>query len=377
MLITRKKFLQISAGSIAGIALSNLWLPKLLNASNVKNGKGKLPIIWFQAQACSGCAVSFLDTEYPGADEVLIEVITLEYNPVIMGGQGDMAMEVINRMIEQENGKYILVVEGSIPIEEEGRYCTVGEAQEKAIAVLDWIEKIGQSSMAVVAVGSCASWGGIPAAPPNPTGAVPVSKIIKDKPLINIPGCPPHPDWMVGTIVNVLKYGIPELDSLGRPIMFFGPDKLVHDNCELRQYFDTGIFAKDYGQEGCLYELGCKGPVAHCDVATRGWNSQVNWCNRSGGPCIGCTEPFFPGGTGSGLYEKLPAAEVPGLAKINANANTLGIALGGAVVAGIGAHAAARIVATKYRQHKEEKERDKGTPYILKEEESEDDKSND
>jgi hydrogenase small subunit len=192
--------------------------------------------------------------------------------------------------------------------------------------------------------------------------------VIEDKPVINIPGCPPHPDWMIGTIVHVLKYGVPELDSLGRPVMFYGPDKLIHDNCELRQYFDSGIFARDFGQEGCLYELGCKGPVAHCDVSTRGWNSRVNWCNRSGGPCIGCTEPFFPGGKGSGLYEKLPAAEVPGLEKINASANTLGIALGGAVAAGIGAHAAARIIATKVKQNNDEKNREKGTPQILIEE---------
>ncbi len=374
MLISRKRFLQISAGSIAGIALSNLWLPKLLSASNATNGKGRLPIIWFQAQACSGCPVSFINTEYPGVDEVLIEVIVLEYHPVIMGATGDLALSVIDRMIAEESGKYILVVDGSIPLEEDGLYCTVGEKDEKPITALEWINKISESALAVVAVGTCATWGGIPAAPPNPTGAVPASQVIKDKPIINIPGCPPHPDWMVGTIVNVLKYGIPELDSLGRPVMFFGPDKLIHDNCELRQYFDTGIFAMNFGEKGCLYELGCKGPVAHCDAATRGWNSGVNWCNRSGGPCIGCTEPFFPGGAGSGIYEKLPGAEVPGLAGINASANTVGMALGAAVVAGIGAHAAARVISTKYRQYKDEKNREKGTPYILKEKEEEEDK---
>jgi hydrogenase small subunit len=374
VLISRKKFLQVSAGSIAGVALSNLWLPKLLSAAGAKNGKGRLPVIWFQAQACSGCAVSFLDTEYPSVDDVLIEVITLEFNPVVMGAAGDIAMGVIDRMMTEEKGKYIFVVEGSIPLEADGLYCTVGEKDGNPVTAMDWVKAIAANSMAVVAVGSCASWGGIPSAPPNPTGAVPVTKIVKDKPIINIPGCPPHPDWMIGTIVNVLKYGIPELDDLNRPTMFYGTDKLIHDNCELRQYFDSGIFAKDYGDKGCLYELGCKGPVSHCDVSTRGWNSGVNWCNRSGGPCIGCTEPFFPGGAGSGLYEKLPAIEVPGLEKLNINVNTVGVALGGVVVAGIGAHAAARMIATKYRQNKEEKNRDKGTPYILKEKEDEEGK---
>jgi hydrogenase small subunit len=250
----------------------------------------------------------------------------------------------------------------------------VGEKEGKPVTALDWIKRMGENSLAVVAVGTCAAWGGIPSAPPNPTGAVSTSVIIKDKPVINIPGCPPHPDWMVGTIVHVLKYGMPELDDLNRPTLFYGGDKVIHDNCELRQYFDVGKFAEDFGEEGCLYELGCKGPVAHCDVSTRGWNGGVNWCNRSGGPCIGCTEPFFPGGTGSGLYEKLPAAQVPGLAKINANANTIGIALGGAVAAAIGVHAAARAVSTKILQKKEEQKKEKGTPYILNEEKKEDDK---
>lgn len=357
MLISRKKFLKISGGTIAGAALSNLWMPGLLKAASVKDGKGRLPIIWFQGQSCNGCSISLLNTEYPGIDEVLIEVISLDYHPTVMGGTGDNALDVIRRMIKDEKGEYILVFEGAIPLEADGEYCTVGEVNERPITALEWIKEIGNGAIAVVAVGSCAAWGGIPAATPNPTGAVPVSDIIKNKPIINIPGCPPHPDWMVGTIVNVLKYGIPKLDELGRPVMFFGSDKLIHDNCELRKYFDEGKFAKDFGDEGCLYELGCKGPVAHCDIATRGWNSGVNWCNRSGGPCVGCTEPFFPGATGSGIYEKLPAAQVPGLANINANANTIGIALGAATAAGIGAHAIARVVAGKKMKAKKESEK--------------------
>lgn len=355
MLISRKKFLQIGAGSIAGFALSNLWLPKLLQAASVKNGRGRLPVIWFQSQACSGCAVSLLNTEYPGIAEVLIEVITLDYQPTVMAAQGELATGVLDRMISEEKGEYILVVDGSIPVEEDGEYCTVGEKNGEPVTALQWVKSIGENSKAVVAAGSCATWGGIPAAPPNPTGAKPVSEIIKDKPIINVPGCPPHPDWMVGTMVSVLKYGIPELDELNRPKMFFGDDKLIHDNCELRKYFDEGVFAKDFGDEGCLYELGCKGPVAHCDVSTRGWNSGVSWCNRVGGPCVGCTEPFFPGGTGSGLYEKLPAAQVPGLANINANANTIGIALGAATAAGIGAHAIARAVSARKLKKKDDK----------------------
>lgn len=357
MLLTRKKFLQIFAGSVAGFALSDLWVPKLLQAANVKNGKGRLPVIWFQAQNCSGCTVSFVNSEYPGADEVLIEVTTLEFNPTIMGATGDTAISVLEKAITEEEGKFILVIDGSIPVEAEGNFCNVGHVNGRSVTALEWIEKLASAASAVVAVGTCATWGGIPMASPNPTKARPASDIIKGKPLINIPGCPPHPDWIVGTLVHTLKYGIPKLDDLNRPEIFFGPDKIVHDNCELRQYFDAGIFARKFGDKGCLYELGCKGPVTHCDVSTRGWNSGVSWCNRAGGPCIGCTEPIFPGGTGSGLYEKLPAAQVPGLAEINANANTIGIALGAATGAAIAGHAIARAVSSKKRNKEKNKVR--------------------
>ena len=101
-----------------------------------KNGKGRLPVIWFQAQACSGCAVSFLDTEYPSVDDVLIEVISLEFNPVVMGATGDLAMGVIDRMMVEEKGKYIFVVEGSIPLEADGLYCTVGEKEGNPVTAL-------------------------------------------------------------------------------------------------------------------------------------------------------------------------------------------------------------------------------------------------
>ena len=292
MLVSRRTFLKISAVSGTGVALSSLWLPELFAEASLIEGKGRLPIIWFQGQSCAGCSVSLLNTDYPSIDEVLIEVISLDFHPNLMGAAGDVSLGVIERMIAEEKGEYILAVEGSIPLEAEGEYCTVGEKGGKPKSALEWIKEISENSMAVVSIGTCASWGGIPAAPPNPTGAVPVSKVVKDKPLINIPGCPAHPDWIVGTLVNVLKYGIPKLDELNRPVMFF--EKLLHENCELRGYCEAGIFAQDYGEEGCLLELGCEGSDAHCDVSIRGWNGGVNWCNRAGGPCTACTEPSYP-----------------------------------------------------------------------------------
>lgn len=342
MFYTRRKFIKISTVAAAGVALADVWLPELLKAANVEQGVGRLPIIWFQAQTCSGCSVSLVNTEYPSIDEVLIEVVNLVYNPTIMGGTGDVALGVIEKMMREESGKYILAIEGSIPLEAENEYCTVGESFGVPITATDWIKNIAKHAKAIVSIGSCASWGGIPSSPPNPTGAIPISDLVHDLPLINVPGCPPHPDWMTGTLVHVIKYGIPELDDQHRPIMYFGKDKVIHDNCELREYFDRGKFAKDFGDEGCLYELGCKGPIAHCDVSIRGWNSGVNWCNRAGGPCIGCTEASFPGLTKSGLYERLPSAQVPGFAGINSTANTVGKILGITTIVGIGVHAIAR-----------------------------------
>jgi len=359
MFVTRRKFLQISSTATIGTILASSWLPDLLKAADVKNGIGKLPIIWFQGQTCSGCSVSLVNTEYPNIDDVLIEIVNLVYNPTIMGGTGDVALKVIETMMEEQQGKFILAIEGSIPIEAGNEYCTVGESYGVPITATDWILNIAKNAKAVLSIGSCASWGGIPSAPPNPTGAVPVSHLVRDIPIINIPGCPPHPDWMTGTLVHVIKYGIPELDDQKRPKIYFGKDKVIHDNCELREYFDRGKFAEDFGDDGCLYELGCKGPVAHCDVSIRGWNSGVNWCNRSGGPCIGCTEPSFPGLTKSGLYERLPSAQVPGFAGINSTANTVGKILGIATVTGIGAHAIARALnIKKIRQKKHDQEED-------------------
>lgn len=354
MFITRRKFLKISASAAAGIALSDILTPELLKASSGMDNIGRLPIIWFQAQTCSGCSVSLVNTEYPNIEDVLIEVINLVYNPTIMGGTGDIALKVIENMMAKERGNFILAIEGSIPLGAENEYCTVGESYGVPITATDWIINIAKNAKAVLSIGSCASWGGIPSAPPNPTGAVPISKLVKDIPLINIPGCPPHPDWITGTLVHVIKYGIPELDDQKRPVMYFGKDKVIHDNCELREYFDRGKFAKDFSDDGCLYELGCKGPVAHCDISIRGWNSGVNWCNRSGGPCIGCTEPSFPGLTKSGLYERLPSAQVPGFAGINSTANTVGKILGISTVAGIGAHAIARALNIKKAKKRKE-----------------------
>lgn len=309
MVLERRKFLQIIGSSAAAMGLSHLWLPKIVQA--MLENPGNPPVIWFQGQSCTGCSISTLNTAYPDIAKVITEIISLEFHPSIMASAGEQALKVLDYALENQAGKFVLVVEGAIPTQATGNFNTMGEKDGKPITALDWVTRLGNASKAILNVGTCSSFGGIPAGTPNPTGAKAVRDILPKATMINIPGCPPHPDWVIGTIAHVLLYGIPELDKDLRPLVFY--KGLIHENCERRADFEAGKFAKDYGEEGCLFELGCKGPMAYCDASIRGWNNGVNWCNRSGGPCIACTEPTFPDHNGSGLYGLLDKESILGI----------------------------------------------------------------
>jgi len=296
---SRREFLKLSmAGGVAtGMSLSGMG--RIVRA--LAADKALAPVIWLQGQSCSGCSVSLLNTVYPDIAEVITQVISLKYHMTVMAGTGDVSTGVIDEVVAKKKGELVLVMEGSIPTKGDV-FCTLGERGGHHIPIGDLVLQVAGASQAAIAVGACATFGGIPAAKGNPTGAVSLSAFLKDKgvslPVINVAGCPPHPDWMVGTIAHYLWYGVPELDSAGRPKMFY-PN--THENCERYSYFSEGVFAKDYGEPYCLYELGCKGPIAHCDVSRRGWNNGVNACINCGSPCIGCTEPSFPDHDDAGL----------------------------------------------------------------------------
>lgn len=309
MTLPRRKFLQLIGGSAAAVGLSNLWLPKVVQA--ILENPSNPSVIWLQGQGCTGCSVSTLNAAYPDIAKVLTEIISLEFHATVMADAGDPALKVLEDALQNQKGKFILVVEGAIPTASAGAYNTMGEKEGKPVTALDWVTELGNSAQAVLNVGTCSSFGGIPAGKPNPTGAKAVRDILPNATMINIPGCPPHPDWIIGTIAHVLLYGLPQLDDQLRPQVFF--QGLIHENCERRAYFEEGKFASDYGEEGCLFQLGCKGPRAHCDVSIRGWNDGVNWCCRSGGPCIGCTEPTYPDHEGAGLYGLLDKESILGI----------------------------------------------------------------
>ncbi|HEX9874879.1 MAG TPA: hydrogenase small subunit [Deferrimonas sp.] len=299
MPISRRKFLQYSAGGAAALGVNLFDNPLLRNA--FAGAVQETPIIWLAGGACSGCSVSLLNALSPRIQDVLLDQVIpghhteLAFHPTVMAASGDLAMQA---MYDTEEKPFILVVEGSITTADGGRHCEVGEKNGHGIPVLEHVLRLGNKAKAVLAVGSCASFGGIPAANMNPSGSKGVMEVFREHgvttPTINLPGCAIHPDWFIGTVAAILLGG-PEgvkVDALGRPEMFYS--KLIHDYCPLRGQFDAGRFAENFGEAGCLYKLGCKGPVAHANCPEKRFNSGTNWCIDNGHPCNGCVEPEYP-----------------------------------------------------------------------------------
>lgn len=265
----------------------------------------EIPAVWIAGASCTGCSVSLLNSVSPTVKNLLIDPllpgkhINLRFHATVMAGQGEPAMKVLQTTRQADKGGYLLLVEGAVVCRDDGLYCTIGEVGGKHITLKEKFLELAKDSLAVVSMGTCSSFGGIPAAHPNPSQSQSVKQALAEagiqKPVINVPGCPPHPDWMMGTVAMVMLKGLPspeDLDYAGRPKAFYG--NLIHDNCPRRAYFDTGQFARHTSDPGCLYQIGCKGPMTYADCPTRLWNNGANWCVGSGSPCIGCCEPTFP-----------------------------------------------------------------------------------
>jgi hydrogenase small subunit len=209
-----------------------------------------------------------------------------------MAAAGHQAEEALARTIEENSGQYLVIVDGAIPVADGGVYGAAGGR-----SYVDTMREVGKGAAAIISLGTCAAYGGIQMAEPNPTGAVPVSAIINDKPVVNVSGCPPVPEVITGTLFQFVSMGkLPELDAFGRPKVFFGNS--IHDRCYRRPFYDEGKFAKTFDDEGarngwCLYELGCKGPTTYNACATVKWNDGTSWPVESGHGCIGCSEPKF------------------------------------------------------------------------------------
>jgi hydrogenase small subunit len=299
MALSRRSFLKTSAAGTAALGVSLLDNPTMRSAFAA--AVQETPVVWLASGCCSGCSVSLLNSLAPRIQDILLDQvlpghhISLNFHPTVMAASGDLAMQA---MYDTEEKPFILVVEGSVMLADDGIMCEIGEKNGHGIHGKEHIKRMGSKAKAVIAVGSCASYGGVNKANMNPSGSVGVTEFFKQEgittPTINLPGCAIHPDWFVGTLAAVLLHG-PEaikLDKIGRPEMHY--KKLIHDNCPLRGLFDKGEFAEKFGDAGCLYKLGCKGPVAHANCPEKKFNSGTNWCIENGHPCNGCTEPEYP-----------------------------------------------------------------------------------
>lgn len=314
--VSRRGFLKYCASLTSLMALSPAMMPRVAHA--LENAP-RPSVIWMSFQECTGCTESITRSHAPTIEDLIFNAVSLDYHHTLQAASGHQAEAAREQAMKDNWGKYVLVVDGSIPIKDEGFSCIAG------VSNLQMLKETAAGAAAIVSVGTCAAYGGIPHADPNPTGAVGVSDIIKDKPIINVPGCPPIPVVMTGVLAHFLTFGVPELDELGRPKAFFG--ETIHDRCYRRPFYDKGMFAEGFDDEGaregwCLYKLGCKGPTTKSVCATMKWNNGTSFPIEAGHPCLGCTEPDF--WDNGGFYKPLsvPAGDYRklGLAAVGAGA---------------------------------------------------------
>lgn len=254
-------------------------------------GEGRIPrrnLLWLELTGCSGNIISLLDGDNDDLSVLSGELVNFVYENSLMVPQGQFAME---QLFSQLGEDYILAVEGAVATNAEGLYTVIGRWQEQPLTGLEAVRRFGEQAAEVIAVGTCASSGGISAAVPNPAACVELQAVL-NRSVIRLPGCPCHPDWFMGTLAYILLYGRPPLDSQNRPLMFYST--LIHDLCPRRPDFDQGVFASHLGQSACMFKLGCRGPVTRVDCPIREWNMRVNWPIGNDSPCIGCAMFGFP-----------------------------------------------------------------------------------
>nr|WP_314792072.1 hydrogenase small subunit [uncultured Campylobacter sp.] len=336
---SRRDFMKWSGAMTAMLGLPAAFAPSVARAAELAD---RLPVIWLHMAECTGCSESLLRTETPTIDSLIFDYISLEYHETIMAAAGWQAEENLEGAIEKYKGRYILMVEGGIPSGENEFFLTVGpEGKSGAQHCKDAAE----GAMAIFAIGTCSSFGGIQAAAPNPTGAVGLDKII-NKPVINIPGCPPSEKNIVGNALNFILFGtLPSLDVYNRPKWAYG--LRIHDLCERRGHFDAGEFVESFGDAGakdgyCLYKVGCKGPYTFNNCSRERFNSHTSWPVQAGHGCIGCSEPDFWDHMGpfeEPLADRLYESVFGGLGA-DATADKIGVGILAITGVAVAAHAA-------------------------------------
>jgi hydrogenase small subunit len=327
-----------------GAIASLLSLPEIFGgriAEAVENAKKPI-VVWLEFQDCAGNSESFLRSSRPGVAEVILDHISVDYHETIMAAAGHQAEAALKKVVEEHKGGYIAVVEGSIPTGAGGAYCTIGGR-----SALDIAREVCGSAAATIAVGTCAAFGGLPAAAPNPTGALSVMDAVPGATVLNLPACPANVENLIAVVLYYMTFDrLPPTDRVGRPLFAYG--KAIHDNCERRAHFDSGQYVRQFGDEGhrkgyCLYEVGCKGPVTYQNCPVVRWNEGTNWPIGCGHPCIGCAEPDFWDKM-TPFYKHLDS--VPGY-RVMTGIDTLGLGLAGVTAAAFATHGAIKFVRNK------------------------------
>jgi hydrogenase small subunit len=337
--VSRRDFLKFCGAMAGALALSTRDVPKIMAALE---STSRPPVIYLEFQDCAGCSEALLRAAYPSITEIVLDVLSINYHETIMAPAGRQAEEDKKATIEA--GDYILMVEGSIPTNADGNYCCIGGR-----TALDILKEAASGATIAIAVGDCACFGNIPAAAPNPTGAVGLQSLVNHIPVVNLAGCPVNTTNLTAMIVHYLTFhSVPELDDLARPLFAYGVR--IHDHCPRRPHFDAGQFVEQWGDEGhrlgwCLYKMGCKGPETYHNCPTVEYNEGTSWPIKAGHPCIGCAEPAF-WDTMTPFYRRLP--DVPGFS-VESTVDRLGVGLTAVAGAAIAAHAVGSAVRRRAR----------------------------
>lgn len=336
---SRRDFMKFCAfiGAYIGIESSLIG-----QVSKALQTKPRIPIIWLHFQECTCCSESFIRSSHPIVADIILDKVSLDYTETLMAASGHQAEATLQNTMENYHGEYILCVEGSVPTKENGIYCCIGGKTAAQI-----LQETAEGAKAIIAWGSCACNGCIQAANPNPTGATPIHKLVKGKPIVKVPGCPPIGEVMAGVLVHLLAFDrLPELDGHGRPKAFYS--RRVHDTCYRRPSYDAGLFVESFDDDKarkgyCLYKIGCRGPTTYNACAVMRWNNGVSFPIQSGHGCIGCSEEnFWDNGP---FYER--RGSFPGFG-IKSSADKIGMIAAGLTAAGLAGHA----IATSIRKRK-------------------------
>ncbi len=285
--VSRREFLKVCTIAAAAVGLPAWSVGRIAEAAALS---GRPSVIWLHFQECTGCTETLLRTSHPAVAELILDLVSLDYHETLLAAAGDQAEAALKDAMAKNAGKYVCIVEGAIPTKRNGAYCRIGGR-----TALELANDVAGKAGAIIAIGSCASWGGVSSADPNPTGAAGAPEVLKGKTVISLPGCPPNPYNLLGTVLQYVTFGtLPALDRQGRPKLAYA--RTIHEDCPRRAHFDAGRFAEKFGDENhrlgyCLYKTGCKGPKTYANCSQQHFAEVVGaWPVGVGHPCIGCTE---------------------------------------------------------------------------------------